>query len=43
MVQFAKQELEDGSILNAKSIMDSLNKNLEQTGQFYPIELKKNY
>jgi hypothetical protein len=41
MLQFGKQELDEGNILNAKSILDSLKNNLLKTAKDYPEEMKE--
>jgi len=41
MLQFGKQELDEGNILNAKSILDSLKNNLSKTAKDYPEEMKQ--
>lgn len=42
MLNYARQELEEGNILNAKSILDSLKRNHALKCEQYPLSLKAN-
>ena len=43
MLNYARQELEQGNILNAKSILDSLKKNHALRSGQYPEEFKETF